>query len=436
MKKTLTLILCSGLLSFTSFNQTWQPLYQGSSGAVNAIGIHNSEMYASGSYLTSPNVHTFAKWGGEFFEIVGDWYGLAGLGFAFDIVSDGDDMYVGGTFTSINGNADMNRIARYNSTTNTWSSLGTGLNGTVTAICVIGDVVYAGGVFTNAGGDDNADYIAKFENGAWSALSTTPLSTSSFSSVNALIEYNGNLVIGCNMEDLAGMAGVDYIMGYDGENYVSMGSLGSVGAVYKFSKDADGGLWCAGEFPTTRLKKYFEPTQTWVNAGATLNSEIWDMAWFNDELYVVGNFTNVGGNDDADYIVKLNSTSDGWEFVASGMTGTLREIEVFENQLIVGGSFTDAGGIGECDNIAILGTGTSSISEIENNVFNVYPNPSTGSFKISGIENSTDVTVYSSSMQVVFNQVINDNQLIDLSQLASGIYFVKIDNITKRIVKN
>lgn len=435
MKKTITSILCIGFISFTSFNQTWQPLYQGSSGAVNAIEIHNNELYASGSYVTSPNVHTFAKWDGSFFQIVSNWYGLAGLGFAFDIFSDGDDMYVGGTFTSINNNTDMNRIARYNSTTDTWYPLGTGLNGTVTAICVIDDVVYAGGVFTDAGGDSNADYIAKFENGSWSALSSTPLSTSTFTSVNALIEYNGNLVIGCNSEDLAGMTGIDYIMSYDGTDYVSMGSLGAVGAVFDFSIDANNDLWCAGEFPQTRLKKYNSSLQTWVSAGSTLNSDIWDMAWFNNELYVVGNFTNVDGNDDADYIVKLNATQDGWDFVASGMTGTLREIVVFNNQIVVGGSFTNAGGIGECDNIAILGTGSANVDELQTTTFNVYPNPNTGMITISGIDVTSEVSIYSSDMQLVYNEEISNNQTIDFSKLDAGVYFVKINNQTQRVVK-
>lgn len=76
-------------------------------------------------------------------------------------------MWVGGDFTSIGGIA-ANRIAQYDSATNTWSALSGGTNNTVMAIEKIGNYLYVGGAFTSAGGVA-ASYIARYNlvNGTW-----------------------------------------------------------------------------------------------------------------------------------------------------------------------------------------------------------------------------------------------------------------------------
>jgi hypothetical protein len=58
-------------------------------------------------------------------------------------------LYVGGDFTSVNGNA-WNRIAQFNITTQTWSSpFGTGLNNICLAFYAINNILYVGGKFTS-----------------------------------------------------------------------------------------------------------------------------------------------------------------------------------------------------------------------------------------------------------------------------------------------
>src|SRR5262245_18731817 len=52
----------------------------------------------------------------------------------------------------------------------TWNALGTGLNSTVNAIAVSGSDVYVGGAFTDAGGNANADRIARWNGSTWIAL--------------------------------------------------------------------------------------------------------------------------------------------------------------------------------------------------------------------------------------------------------------------------
>jgi N-acetylneuraminic acid mutarotase len=67
----------------------------------------------------------------------------------------GNEVFVGGAFTSAGG-VSANSVARFNTQTNTWSSLGTGssngVNGVVYALAVVGNEVFVGGGFTSAGG--------------------------------------------------------------------------------------------------------------------------------------------------------------------------------------------------------------------------------------------------------------------------------------------
>lgn len=70
------------------------------------------------------------------------------------VTAENGDLYIGGSFTNWDANADADRIARYNRSSNTWSHLFTGgANGNVSDIIILddGDLVIVGG-FTSIGG--------------------------------------------------------------------------------------------------------------------------------------------------------------------------------------------------------------------------------------------------------------------------------------------
>ena len=83
--------------------------------------------------------------------------------FALAVV--GNEVVVGGAFTEAGG-VSANRVARFNTLTNTWSTLGTGssngVNNTVAALAVVGNEVFVGGFFTSAGGV-SANRVARFK---------------------------------------------------------------------------------------------------------------------------------------------------------------------------------------------------------------------------------------------------------------------------------
>ncbi|HNB58155.1 MAG TPA: hypothetical protein PKV06_14370 [bacterium] len=83
------------------------------------------------------------------------------------IAVTGSDVYVGGSFSSMNGNTTAAYIAKWNGTS--WEALGTGVNNTVNAITISGSDVYVGGSFTTAGGVSTPG-IARWDGSAWHSV--------------------------------------------------------------------------------------------------------------------------------------------------------------------------------------------------------------------------------------------------------------------------
>lgn len=73
---------------------------------------------------------------------------------------------------------------------------------------------------------------------------------------------------------------------------------------------------------------------------------------------------------------------------------------------------------------AVAIVGTIDIVEVETTKVSVYPNPTSGILNVD-IDENFNATVYNYQGQIVMRTYVNNGQ-IDMSQLASGIYFVEI----------
>ncbi len=70
-----------------------------------------------------------------------------------------NELYVGGQFTKA-GNINVSNIAKWDGLK--WSAVASGVNGSVTAMCVYSGEIYLGGNFTMAG-SDSISHIAKWD---------------------------------------------------------------------------------------------------------------------------------------------------------------------------------------------------------------------------------------------------------------------------------
>ena len=78
---------------------------------------------------------------------------------------------------------------------------------------------------------------------------------------------------------------------------------------------------------------------------------------------------------------------------------------------------------------------TSSISKVSQNEIDIYPNPVSESFNISGLTENTFITILDINGKIVLQRMIFPNGNVSAGHLPSGIYFVNVKNKTEKIIK-
>ena len=296
---------------------------------VMAIAGHGQRVYVGGG-TGSP------VFNGISYVENGLWAGWPG-GFNGQLASvavSGSDVYVGGSFTTINGQA-FNRIAKWDGTS--WSPLGSGMNAwSVDSIAVDGTNVYAAGSFTNAGGTP-VNYIARWDGNAWH-----PLGSGTNSQINA-ITVGGGYLFATGWFNVAGGANVNFIARWDGSAWSGLGAgLNGAGNSMAFSDSTlyvGGSFSTAGGNPANNIAKW--NGTAWTSLGSGVNSSVEALAVSGTNVYAGGWFTAAGGQT-AHYIAKWDGTS--WSSVGSGMNSAVYSIVVNGSEVFAGGMFTAAGG--------------------------------------------------------------------------------------------
>lgn len=215
---------------------------------------------------------------------------------------------IGGQFTNAGGIANADYLAYYDPVTDTFSAVNaTPLNNVVTALLLLpnGNVLVAG-VFTNAGGDANADLLCLLtvSTGAYSAVNATPLNA--LPNDLALLK-DGNVAIGGQFTNAGGDANADYLC----KLTLSTGAFSS--------------------FTATLLNNF-------VNALDTTK---------DGTLYIGGNFTNVGGFAEQDYLAVMRYPYTGFSRVLghSALSTQVLVIRALsDGSVLIGGQFVNVDG--------------------------------------------------------------------------------------------
>jgi hypothetical protein len=212
----------------------------------------NGDIYVGGDLKYTGGVPTgrVARWD----HIDHQWHPLDKdivWGRIYSLAISGNYLYVGGYFDAVSGHdIAANAIARWNMTTNTWSTVGgPGMGKTsgspdVYALAVDGSGnVYAGGDFTSVNGI-LVQNVAKWNGSTWSAVGS--LGTTS-EKVEALVWHGTTLVAGGNF------AALKHIAAWDTSS----------------------------------------PSPAWTTLGGGANNEVLALAADNSFLYAGGSFTNL-----------------------------------------------------------------------------------------------------------------------------------------------
>ena len=313
----------------------------------------------------------------------------------------GNAIYVGGDFIAA-GNVAANRVAKFDTMTNTWSALsqgdGNGVSDTVSALAVSGNNLFVGGLFTtaNLGGtgatpEITANRVAKFDTMAntWSALS----------------QGDGNGVDNPGVRALA-VSGNSLLVG----GQFTTANLGGTGATPAISAN--------------RVAKFDTMANTWSalsqGDGNGVNSSVFALAVSGNSLFVGGSFTtaNLGGTGAtpaiaANRIAKFDTTTNTWSAISQGDGNGVNGNNVFAlavsgNSLFVGGDFFTAN---------LGGTGaTPAILAIFVAKFDTMAN--TWSALSQGDGNGVDSTVF--ALAASGNNVFVGGGFFKVNQLGTG----------------
>jgi uncharacterized protein (TIGR03437 family) len=244
------------------------------------------------------------------------------------IALSGNEIYVGGEFTSI-GNISAKNIARFNRVTGVWSALGGGVSGGVSAIAVSGDDVYIGGRFTsavNSGGTSvPATCIVKWNNAAnaWVPLGAGGLNNNGVNGdVSAIAVSGGSVYIGGNF-NLARNTGSSTVSA----NGVARWNGASWSALGSGSGPTGNGVWSPGAL------------------------QVYALAVSGADVYVGGSFTKVSNSStssiSANCVARWNSAAAAWSALgagqgngANGVNGDVLAIAVKGTEVFIGGNFT------------------------------------------------------------------------------------------------
>jgi len=371
----------------------WEAIGSGSgaiTGDVRAIAVDGTDVYVGGNFQNADNIPAadfIARWDGSAWHSVGN-EGVAGTdgslaGLVNDIkVYSSGVIFIGGNFINVNNNgaeiATADYIAKWDGTA--WSganSNGAGngaLNGEVKAIFIDGTDVYTGGNFTDAGGIATADYIARYDadSDQWYTMGSDGASNGSFTgTVHAIAVNDTGVYVGGNFLDVnnngTDLTAADYIVKWNwgssswsalGDNGAGNGSLS--GPVYALAIKGSGALtqvYAGGAFydvysgtnvaiPGLHYLSYFDGSD-WgmITAYPSPNGAVREILFTATDMYIAGDFTNLAGVNEADYIARYNTASFTWNALESNglfdgsLTSHVLALAINGTRLYVGGDF-------------------------------------------------------------------------------------------------
>jgi len=344
----------------TRANYGFVPMGGVTGGAVFAIAISGSNVYVGGSFNTAgdSSANYIAKWDGTTWSTLG--LGMNGFVTALAVAGNGD-LYAGGNFTTAGG-VSANRVARWDGST--WSPVGSGTNGPVWDLKISGTDVYAGGEFTTAGGG-SASKIARWNGSSWS-----PLGSGMNDRVNAIaLSGNGDLYVGGRFTTAGGVS-ANKIAKWNGSGWSALGSGLTSGIqsqvntiVISGSTVYAGGFFTlAGGLPANNIAMW--DGSSWSPLGSGIVGAVDALAISEGgTLYVGGDFISAGGYA-ANNITAWNGSS--WSTLGSGVNSSggnwVLALAISGNGNVYAGGFFTTAGNRAANNIAVWnGTGWAAL---------------------------------------------------------------------------
>jgi len=351
----------------------------------------------------------------------------------FTAIEYNGELYAGGLWPS---------VEKYNDSLNSWEMVGGYANYYIQDMVVdtINNFLYVGGGFTIVDDTIVTDNVAIWDGFRWSKVG---YSNGILSSVMAIELYRGDIYAGLGGIDEIGGVFTGHIARWDGQDWHMVGD--SVGWVVNDMKIFRDTLYVGGgsayePYDETRgvLAKWYMPPDTtckYLKPRVQTYEDIFDLS---------GGTVNVQFYNNNAYVQTW-----AWDFDDTGTASIKDPLHTYTDTGTYNVCVTvnDTGCIKTaCKNIVVRNP--TSIKELNNEEtgFKLYPNPTNksltlalskgeGTFKDFGDIKILDVKGYIVKT-IMTKQIKNQVSVtIDISELAIGVYFVKIGKKTEQFVK-
>ncbi|NVO02900.1 MAG: T9SS type A sorting domain-containing protein [Bacteroidetes bacterium] len=378
-------------------------------------------------------------------------YNLCGNPYYRSIVISGNDIYAGGNFYYIGGQLrnGIAKLNKFNGLADTiWNpnpsdSVFGGSSLEINSIAIKGSDIYVGGDFTKIGGQLRNN-IAKLNNTNGEADVTWNPNTDTFVCTFAI---NGsNIYVGGDFWNIGNQARVVLA-----KLNCSNGVVDSIwnahfvhNASYKIYSIAINGsdIYVGGSFATlnghtrNNIAKLNEVSgavdPTW---NPNINGIVRSILINGDDIYVGGYFNYIGGYA-SNGIAKLNNydgAADPYWILNSNNITNVNSIVISGSDFYVGGDFNSIAA-GYSPNFAKFLYFTASAEGIPSTIarsLSIYPNPANNLITIeTPVEGKTGTIIILNvnGQKLITKQLTTFKSEIDVSDLPSGIYFVRVIN--------
>eukprot|EP00740_Mantoniella_antarctica_P005925 CAMPEP_0181348918 /NCGR_PEP_ID=MMETSP1106-20121128/446_1 /TAXON_ID=81844 /ORGANISM="Mantoniella antarctica, Strain SL-175" /LENGTH=1640 /DNA_ID=CAMNT_0023461271 /DNA_START=149 /DNA_END=5073 /DNA_ORIENTATION=+ len=304
-------------------------------------------------------------------------------------VSGQSTVYVAGTFTSAGGVSGTKYLAKLYTGTSTWSALGVGISGGYgydLSLLVDSSTssLYVGGSFDSAGGVVGTNNIAKWNtaSSAWGSMGTGVTSRGPGTTVDAIALDSSTSSLYVGSSGLAKWDPPSSTWSALGSGlYTSRFQPGEVRALALDSSTSS--LYVGGRFDSA-LARWDTASSTWSALGGGVSAvgmgftRVQALAFDSSAsaLYVGGYFTSAGNVSGTNHLANWDLSSSTWSALGSGLSGVeyywmgalALALDSSTSSLYVGGEFTSAGGVSGTVNVARWDIASSTWSALGSGV--------------------------------------------------------------------
>ncbi|MFA6468516.1 MAG: T9SS type A sorting domain-containing protein [Bacteroidota bacterium] len=336
-----------------SLVSTWAPTLYNSGNAIaaNSIVISGDVVYIGGEFTSvngqsRQNLAAVSRSDGSLLSwtanVTGSVYSLSQIG---------PRLCVGGSFTQINDSIRTN-LALVDTSTGQPTALNLHPNANIYASTITGSRLIVGGSFTKIG-DDFRFYTAMVDTGTGMVLPWNPGATDYVRSVivdGALIVYGGFFKI-ANGEIRRGVAKFDEASGtlidWDAHLKVTDESIGSAPDIQSLFL-LENRLYIGGTFDSVNAtaQAYAAAVDTGTAALSAWNpqpnNDVTNILGAGESIYMTGSFTSVNGTARTEF-ASVTATTGALQSLTINANGGINDLMIVDSTLFVGGYFTSIG---------------------------------------------------------------------------------------------